>query len=94
LWAGTFHSFGLQILRRFHKHAGLSPYFGIVDQTDCNAVLKELIKDVKNSGKDKFDLDKILSMINDRRTGLAPEMKLSMNIMKWLKFLRQNLQSA
>lgn len=73
LWAGTFHSFGLQILRRFHKHAGLSPYFGIVDQTDCNAVLKELIKDVKNSGKDKFDLDKILSMINDRRTGLAPE---------------------
>jgi DNA helicase-2/ATP-dependent DNA helicase PcrA len=72
LWAGTFHSFGLQILRRFHKHAGLSPYFGIVDQTDCNAVLKELIKDIKNSGKDKFDLDKILSMINDRRTGLAP----------------------
>ncbi|HWU44589.1 MAG TPA: UvrD-helicase domain-containing protein [Bdellovibrio sp.] len=72
LWAGTFHSFGLQILRRFHKHAGLSPYFGIVDQTDCNAVLKELIKDVKNSTKDKFDLDKILAMINDRRTGIAP----------------------
>lgn len=71
LWAGTFHSFGLQILRRFHKHAGLSPYFGIVDQSDCNAVLKDLIKDIKNSGKDKFDLDKILSMINDRRTGLA-----------------------
>lgn len=71
LWAGTFHSFGLQILRRFHKHAGLSPYFGIVDQSDCNAVLKDLIKDVKNSGKDKFDLDKILTMINDRRTGLS-----------------------
>ncbi|MBO9666620.1 MAG: UvrD-helicase domain-containing protein, partial [Bdellovibrio sp.] len=72
LWAGTFHSFGLQILRRFHKHAGLSPHFGIVDQTDCNAVLKELMKDIKNSGKDKFDVDKILSMINDRRTGVAP----------------------
>lgn len=71
LWAGTFHSFGLQILRRFHKHAGLSPYFGIVDQSDCNSILKDLIKDVKNSGKDKFDLDKILSMINDRRTGLS-----------------------
>ncbi|KYG62495.1 ATP-dependent DNA helicase [Bdellovibrio bacteriovorus] len=72
LWAGTFHSFGLQILRRFHKHAGLSPYFGIVDQSDCNAILKDLLKDVKNSGKDKFDIDKILSMINDRRTGIAP----------------------
>lgn len=71
LWAGTFHSFGLQILRRFHKHAGLSPYFGIVDQSDCNAILKDLIKDIKNSGKDKFDLDKILAMINDKRTGLS-----------------------
>lgn len=73
LWAGTFHSFGLQILRRFHKHAGLSPYFGIVDQSDCNSILKDLIKDVKNSGKDKFDIDKILTMINDRRTGMAPQ---------------------
>lgn len=72
LWAGTFHSFGLQILRRFHKHAGLSPYFGIVDQSDCNSILKDLLKDVKNSGKDKFDVDKILAMINDRRTGAAP----------------------
>lgn len=72
LWAGTFHSFGLQILRRFHKHANLSPYFGIVDQTDCNAILKELIKDIKNSSKDSFDIDKILNMINDRRTGQAP----------------------
>ncbi|QDK37169.1 ATP-dependent helicase [Bdellovibrio sp. NC01] len=72
LWAGTFHSFGLQILRRFHKHAGLSPYFGIVDQTDCNAVLKELIKDIKITSKDKFDIDKILTMINDKRTGVAP----------------------
>ncbi|MBS1970769.1 MAG: ATP-dependent helicase [Bdellovibrionales bacterium] len=71
LWAGTFHSFGLQILRRFHKHAGLSPYFGIVDQSDCNAIIKELLKDVTNSGKDKFDVDKLLNMINDHRTGMA-----------------------
>ncbi len=71
MWAGTFHSFGLQILRRFHKAAGLSPYFGIVDQSDCNSVIKELIKNLANSGKDKFDIDKILTMINDRRTGMA-----------------------
>jgi superfamily I DNA/RNA helicase len=73
LWAGTFHSFGLQILRRFHKQAGLSPYFGIVDQSDCSSILKDLIKNIKNTGKDKFDVDKILNMINDRRTGFAPE---------------------
>lgn len=71
LWAGTFHSFGLQILRRFHKQAGLSPYFGIVDQSDCSAIIKELMKDLKNSGKDKFDVDKILNMINEQRTGMA-----------------------
>lgn len=75
LWAGTFHSFGLQILRRFHKHAGLSPYFGIVDQSDCNSILKDLMKDIKNSGKDKFDVDKILNMINDRRTGMAAQVE-------------------
>ncbi|WP_413288232.1 ATP-dependent helicase [Bdellovibrio sp. HCB337] len=71
LWAGTFHSFGLQVLRRFHKQAGLSPYFGIVDQSDCTAIIKELMKDLKNSGKDKFDVDKLLNMINDQRTGMA-----------------------
>jgi len=71
LWAGTFHSFGLQILRRFHRQAGLSPYFGIVDQSDCNAIVKELLKDITNSGKDKFDVDKLLNMINDHRTGMA-----------------------
>lgn len=75
LWAGTFHSFGLQILRRFHKAAGLSPYFGIVDQSDCNAIIKDLLKDIKNSGKDRFDVDKLLNMINDRRTGMAPQVE-------------------
>jgi DNA helicase-2/ATP-dependent DNA helicase PcrA len=73
LWAGTFHSFGLQILRRFHRQANLSPYFGIVDQSDCNSIIKELMKDLKNSGKDKFDIDKLLNMINERRTGMAPK---------------------
>lgn len=72
LWAGTFHSFGLQILRRFHKQAGLSPYFGIVDQSDCNAILKDLMKDVKISSKDGYDVDKLLEMINRSRTGDAP----------------------
>lgn len=71
LWAGTFHSFGLQILRRFHKQAGLSPYFGIIDQSDCTAIVKELLKDVKAPGKDKYDTDKLLTMINDQRTGMA-----------------------
>ena len=34
---------------------------------DPKEILKDLIKDIKNSGKDKFDVDKILTMINDIR---------------------------
>ncbi len=75
LWAGTFHSFGLQILRRFHKQANLSPYFGIVDQSDCNSIIKDLLKDIKNSTKEKFDVDRLLTMINDRRTGTAMQVE-------------------
>lgn len=71
LWAGTFHSFGLQILRRFHRHVNLSPHFGVVDQSDCNSIIKDLLKDVTNSSKDKFDVDKLLNMVNDLRTGEA-----------------------
>jgi DNA helicase-2/ATP-dependent DNA helicase PcrA len=75
LWAGTFHSFGLQILRRFHKQANLSPYFGIIDQSDCTAIVKDLLKDVKAPGKDKYDTDKLLTMINDARTGMAKKVE-------------------
>ncbi len=67
LWAGTFHSFGLQVLRKNHKVLDLPSQFGIIDQSDSQSILKELIKNIKNSGKDKFDLEKLLIQINFRR---------------------------
>lgn len=69
LWAGTFHSFGLQLLRKNYKRIGLSANFGVLDQTDTNALIKELIKDVKNSTKEKFDADKLGNLINLIRAG-------------------------
>ncbi|MGZ3691238.1 MAG: ATP-dependent helicase [Pseudobdellovibrio sp.] len=69
LWAGTFHSFGLQLLRKNYKRIGLSANFGVLDQTDTNAIIKELIKDVKNSTKEKFDADKLANLINLIRAG-------------------------
>ena len=69
LWAGTFHSFGLQLLRKNYKRIGLSANFGVLDQTDTNAVIKELIKEVKNSTKEKFDADKLANLINLIRAG-------------------------
>lgn len=69
LWAGTFHSFGLQILRKNYKKIGLSSHFGVLDQSDSQAVVKELLKTIKNSTKEKFDVDKLLNLINLRRAG-------------------------
>jgi DNA helicase-2/ATP-dependent DNA helicase PcrA len=67
LWAGTFHSFGLRLLRTYHKEAGLPSQFGVIDQSDAQSVLKELLKDVKVTGKEKFDLEAVLEIMNERR---------------------------
>jgi DNA helicase-2/ATP-dependent DNA helicase PcrA len=64
LWAGTFHSFGLQLLRKNHKLAGLPTQFGILDQSDSQAVLKDAMRNIRNTTKEKFDTDKLLNLIN------------------------------
>ncbi|MFN3455914.1 MAG: ATP-dependent helicase, partial [Pseudobdellovibrio sp.] len=69
LWAGTFHSFGLQLLRKNHKLCGLPSQFGILDQSDSQAVLKELSKNIRNTTKDKFDFSKVLELVNLLRAG-------------------------
>lgn len=69
LWAGTFHSFGLQLLRKNYKRIGLSANFGVLDQTDTNSIIKDLLKEVKNSTKEKFDADKLGNLINLIRAG-------------------------
>ncbi|MBC7458874.1 MAG: UvrD-helicase domain-containing protein, partial [Bdellovibrionaceae bacterium] len=71
LWAGTFHSFGLQLLRKNYKLVGLPAQFGVLDQSDSQHVVKDLIKNIKNSTKEKFDIDKILNLINLLRCGKA-----------------------
>ena len=70
LWTGTFHSFGLRILKRYHELAGLPSGFGVIDQGDSTEILKELMGNIKNSSKESFKIDKILSTINTwRETG-------------------------
>lgn len=71
LWAGTFHSFGLFLLKKYSEEAGLHPRFSIVDASDCVSILKDLMKDVKVSGKDRFDTDRLLNLVNDIRSGEA-----------------------
>ena len=69
LWAGTFHSFGLQLLRKNYQYLGLSPHFGVLDQSDSQSIIKELVKEIKNSSKEKFDADKLLNLVNILRAG-------------------------
>jgi DNA helicase II / ATP-dependent DNA helicase PcrA len=67
LWAGTFHSFGLMLLRRHHKEANLSAGFGILDPGDAAAIVKELLRDFNYGGKTAYDADRILSRISHWR---------------------------
>lgn len=39
VWAGTFHAFGLEFLRKYHQHFGLKPTFGVADSLQSMAVL-------------------------------------------------------
>jgi len=69
IWAGTFHSFGLQLLRKHHKQVGLPNHFGILDQSDSQSVLKDLMKNIRNTSKEKFDTDKLINLIHLLRAG-------------------------
>lgn len=69
LWSGTFHSFGLRLLRQYHEQMNLPAQFGVIDQSDAQGILKDILKDIKVTGKDAFDVDELLGIINRMRTG-------------------------
>ncbi|MCB1197398.1 MAG: UvrD-helicase domain-containing protein [Deltaproteobacteria bacterium] len=75
IWAGTFHGFGLYILKRFYKEAGLPKNFGIIDQGDAISIVKELLKTTKNANKDNFDPATILEIIGQLRQGKLPTLQ-------------------
>jgi superfamily I DNA/RNA helicase len=63
IFAGTFHSFGMGLLRKYYDEAGLPRDFGVLDSSDAGAIVKELLKDFNNCGKTAYDADKILSIL-------------------------------
>jgi DNA helicase II / ATP-dependent DNA helicase PcrA len=44
-FVGTFHAFGVRLLRRFHAEAGLSARFVVFDADDQLALVKRVLKD-------------------------------------------------
>ncbi len=67
IWAGTFHSFGLRILKKYYRQAGLPKEFGILDASDASAIAKELLRDFNNMGKTAYDAEKLVSLLSDWR---------------------------
>lgn len=67
IFAGTFHSFGLQILRQFYREARLPAQFGIVDAADAGSIVKELLLDFRHGDKTKYDANRLLSLLSQWR---------------------------
>lgn len=63
LWAGTFHAFGLQLLRKYHRKLELNPKFQVADTTDCQAIVRDILVNMTNSGKNSFQIDKLLNIV-------------------------------
>lgn len=47
IWVGTFHTFGLEFLRKNYQHFGLKPSFGVADKLAQISLLEEHIHDVE-----------------------------------------------
>ncbi len=46
IWAGTFHSICVRILRRDGRKIGIAPNFAIMDEADQRAVVREIVHDL------------------------------------------------
>jgi superfamily I DNA/RNA helicase len=70
VWAGTFHGFGLQILKENYEAAGLPRKFGVIDAGDAQSVIKDLLKEHHAYEKQGFVLEKVMQKISVlRETG-------------------------
>ncbi len=68
VWAGTFHGFGLRFLKEHHVAADLPKGFGVIDQGDAQAVLKDLLRDHSDYEKARMNLDVLMACIHHIRT--------------------------
>ena len=60
---GTFHSFGLDFLKKNYKLAGLPQKFGIVDSSDSRFVIKDLLRNKRHNSKDDYDPETLLQVV-------------------------------
>jgi DNA helicase-2/ATP-dependent DNA helicase PcrA len=69
VWAGTFHSLSLRILRLEAARAGFSKNFSIYDDSDSESLIKEI-----TAGDDRHDMDSFLRNLELAKASLlSPE---------------------
>lgn len=73
VWAGTFHSFGLYVLKKYFREADLPANFGIIDHSDAMGIVKDLLVQTKDASKSGFDPSLILNNITRLREGRVLE---------------------
>ncbi len=101
IFIGTFHSFGLRIIRENYLSLGYKSNITILDQDDTKSIIKRIIKDMDLDPKDydvKHILNRISSSKNDgvtpseyNRLFLREDDKIIASIYeKYLKVLKEN----
>lgn len=102
IWAGTFHSICVRILRRYAVEAGLQSNFTIYDSDDTKKLLTQIIKDL-NLDSDIFNPKKIATTISRAKDQLLTPEELEKKgerdfkyakIAQIYKMYQQHLQEA
>ena len=72
VFIGTFHSFGLRVIRENYMSLGLKSNITILDQDDTKAIVKRIIKEMDLDPK-AYDIKHIISRIsNSKNDGVTP----------------------
>ncbi len=85
IWASTFHSCCVRILRRAADHLGYTSDFTIYDTDDSKRVIKECMKELSLSDKIIAPKSVIIEISNAKNSEIGPEQYLNENQYDFLK---------
>ncbi len=101
IFIGTFHSFGLRILRENYREVGYTSNITILDSDDTKSLIKRIIKEMDLDPKD-YDIKHIISRISSSKNdGITPaeynrlflkedDKVIAVIYEKYLKLLKEN----
>lgn len=66
IWVSTFHSMCARILRRESEHVGYARNFSIIDQSEQQTLMKQVLKEL-NLDKDQYNYKEMLRVIDSKK---------------------------